>query len=206
LRKTFRAAGNLQPFIALRSQRVLSDAGHVAALLSGYPLFPSRLIAAPVSWQIDPRRADRFREDVVYWARIPFGAREIALDGFSWVAPWMKRVLSLDLQFAWPIGIGLIGSAAVLLLAWLEARLRRTAYFWMSTAPASVPNNLLDLDGARATLLWLNTPGCCSIRHFESNRRGAIRRLPIDDRQSLPLRSADREPNGEHSMGLGGPG
>jgi hypothetical protein len=88
-------------------------------------------MAAPVAWQIKPTATDRFREDVIYWSRIPYGDREMALEGFSWVASWMKRVVSLDLQFAWPIGIGFIGSATVLLLAWLEARLRRTAYFWM---------------------------------------------------------------------------
>ena len=100
-------------------------------LLTGYPLFPSRVMAAPVAWQIKPSSTDRFREDVIYWSRIPYGDREMALEGFSWVAPWMKRVASLDLQFAWPIAIGLIASVGVLLLAWLEARLRRVAYFWM---------------------------------------------------------------------------
>lgn len=122
---------------------------HRGILLSGYPLFPSRLIAAPVSWQIKPSAADRFREDVVHWARDSQGDRKMALDGFSWVRPWIKRVASLDIQFAWPIGIGLVGSAAVLVLAWLEARLRKGAYFlillcapllfhtifWISTAP-----------------------------------------------------------------------
>ena len=68
---------------------------------------------------------------MIYWSRIPHGDREMALEGFSWVAPWMQRVAALDLQFAWPVAIGLIGFAAVLLLAWLKARLRRVAYFWM---------------------------------------------------------------------------
>jgi hypothetical protein len=118
-------------------------------LLTGYPLFPSRLMAAPVAWQIKPTSTDRFREDVIYWSRIPHGDREMALEGFSWVAPWLQRVAALDLQFAWPVAIGLIGFAAVLLLAWLEARLRRGVYysmflcaplllhtvFWISTAP-----------------------------------------------------------------------
>jgi len=118
-------------------------------LLSGYPLFPSRVIAAPVAWQVKTSEADQCRADTVYWARIPYGDREMALDGFSWVRPWMKRVASLDIQFAWPIGIGLVGSAAVLLFAWMEGRLRKGSYFlmllsaplllhtifWISTAP-----------------------------------------------------------------------
>ena len=118
-------------------------------LLSGYPLFPSRVIAAPVAWQVEASEADRFREDVVFWARIPFGDRKVALEGFSWVRPWIKRVASLDLQFAWPIGVGLVGSAALLFFSWMEGRLRKGSYFlillsaplllhtvfWILTAP-----------------------------------------------------------------------
>jgi hypothetical protein len=58
-------------------------------------------------------------------------------------------VVSQDIQFDWPLGIGLISSAAVLLLSWMETRLRRArifllflcaplflhAIFWISTAP-----------------------------------------------------------------------
>lgn len=118
-------------------------------LLTGYPLFPSRVISAPVAWQVKASEADQCREDTVYWARIPYGDRKVALEGLSWVGPWIKRVLSLDIQFNWPLGIGLIGSAALLLLSWMEKRLRRGSYylmllsaplllhaiFWISTAP-----------------------------------------------------------------------
>jgi hypothetical protein len=118
-------------------------------LLSGYPLFPSRIAAIPVAWQIPPKVVDQCREDTVYWARIPYGDRKIALEGFSWVGPWIRRVASQDIQFDWPLGIGLTGSAAVLLLSWMEKRLRRArsfllllcaplflhTIFWISTAP-----------------------------------------------------------------------
>jgi hypothetical protein len=118
-------------------------------ILSGYPLFPSRVITAPVAWQVKASAADACREDTVYWARIPYGDRRVALDGFSWVLPWIKRVASQDIQFGWPIGIGLAGSAVLLLLAWMEWRLRKGSYFlmllcaplllhtvfWISTAP-----------------------------------------------------------------------
>jgi hypothetical protein len=80
----------------------------------------------------------------------------MALEGFSWVAP-LKRVACLDLQFAWSIGIGLIGSAAVLLLARLEARLCRGAHdYSMLLCISLLLHTILDLHGARAALLWLN--------------------------------------------------
>ena len=118
-------------------------------LLTGYPLFPSRVISAPVAWQVKASEADRCREDTVYWARIPYGDRKVALEGLSWMKPWIKRVTSLDIQFDWPIGIWLIGSVALSLLSWMEKRLRRGSYyllllcapllmhtvFWILTAP-----------------------------------------------------------------------
>jgi len=118
-------------------------------LLSGYPLFPSRAITVPVAWKVKAGDADQCREDTVYWARIPYGDRKVALQGLSWVRPWIKRVIAMDIQFVWPIGIGLAGSAALSLLAWMEIRLRKGFYFlpllcaplllhtifWISTAP-----------------------------------------------------------------------
>jgi hypothetical protein len=118
-------------------------------LLSGYPLFPSRLAAVPVIWKVKESQADLCREDTVYWARIPYGDRKVALETLDWVKPWFKRVVSLDIQFAWPLGIGLVSSTALLLLAWMEKRLRRGSFylsllcaplllhtiFWLFTAP-----------------------------------------------------------------------
>ena len=100
-------------------------------LISGYPLFPSRAIAAPVAWKMRASDADQCREDTVYWARIPYGDRKVALEGFSWLRPWIKRVVAMDIQFNWPIGIGLVGAAALSLTCWLEIRLRRGFYFLM---------------------------------------------------------------------------
>ena len=118
-------------------------------VISGYPLFPSRMISVPVAWKMKASDADQCREDTVYWARIPYGERKVALEGFSWVRPWFKRVIAMDIQFNWPIGIGLIGAVGLSLLSWTETRLRRSFYvlallcaplvvdtvFWFFTAP-----------------------------------------------------------------------
>ena len=118
-------------------------------LISGYPLFPSRAIAVSVAWKMKESDADQCLEDTVYWARIPYGDRKVALEGFSWLRPWFKRVVAMDIQFDWPIGIGLVGVAALSLMSWMEIRLRRGFYFllllcaplavdtvfWVSTAP-----------------------------------------------------------------------
>ncbi len=54
-------------------------------LLSGYPLFPSRVMAVPVAWKVESKDADQCRADTVYWARIPYWDRKVALEGFGWV-------------------------------------------------------------------------------------------------------------------------
>ena len=105
--------------------------------------------AVSVAWKMKESDADQCCEDTVYWARIPYGNRKIALEGFSWLRPWFKRVVAMDIQFDWPIGIGLVGAAALSLMAWMEIRLRRGFYFlvllwaplvldtafWLLTAP-----------------------------------------------------------------------
>jgi hypothetical protein len=108
-------------------------------LISGYPLFPSRLITAPVTWKMKASDADQCREDTVYWARIPYGERKAALEGFAWLRPWFQRVIAMDIQFNWPIGIGLVGAACLSLLSWMEIRLRRGLYFFaLISAPLVV--------------------------------------------------------------------
>ena len=99
-------------------------------LLSGYPLFPSRALAVPVAWQVRASEVDLCREDTVHWARIPWGDRDVALHGF-WIKPWIERISAMDLQFNWPIGIGVVGVGGLSLLSWLEVRLRRGTYFLM---------------------------------------------------------------------------
>jgi hypothetical protein len=91
----------------------------------------------------------------------------MAPEGFSWVAPWLKRVACLDLQFAWPIGIGLIGSAAVLLLARLEARLCRGAHdYSMLLCISLLLHTILDLHGARGRVTLAQRLGCSQSRPF----------------------------------------
>jgi hypothetical protein len=109
---------------------LLGSWAYRGVLISGYPLFPSRVITAPVAWKVKASDADQCREDTVYWARIPYGERKAALEGFSWLRPWFKRVIAMDIQFNWPIGIGLAGAAGLSLLSWMETRLRRSFYFF----------------------------------------------------------------------------
>ncbi len=148
LEKDFSCFRNPRPLVgAAVAVFLLGGWVYRGALLSGYPLFPSRLITVPVAWKMKASDADQCREDTVYWARIPYGDRKVALEGFSWLRPWFKRVIALDIQFDWPIGIGLVGAAGLSLLSWMEIRLRRSFYFLL----------LLCAPLAAATVFWFFT-------------------------------------------------
>ena len=148
LEKDFSCFRNPRPLVgAAVAVFLLGGWVYRGALLSGYPLFPSRLITVPVAWKMKASDADQCREDTVYWARIPYGDRKAALEGFAWLRPWFKRVIALDIQFDWPIGIGLVGAAGLSLLSWMEIRLRRSFYFLL----------LLCAPLAAATVFWFST-------------------------------------------------
>jgi hypothetical protein len=152
---------------------------HRGILLSGYPLFPSRALAVPVAWQVKASEVDRCREDTVFWARIPWGDREVALHGF-WIKPWIQRISAMEIQFTWPIGIGVVAAGGLSLLSWLEVRLRRGTYFlmllcaplfldaifWFLTAPE--PRYL-----GSATWLFASTPILALLATEESLARPA---------------------------------
>ena len=148
LEKDFSCFRSARPLVgAAAAVFLLGGWVYRGALLSGYPLFPSRLITVPVAWKMKASDADQCREDTVYWARIPYGDRKVALEGFSWLRPWFKRVIAMDIQFDWPIGIGLVGAAGLSLLSWMEIRLRRSFYFLV----------LLCAPLAAATVFWFLT-------------------------------------------------
>jgi hypothetical protein len=117
----------------------------------------------------------------------------------------MERVACLDLRFAWPLGVGLVGLATILPLAWLEVCLRGGGYFWM----------LLGAPPLLQTIFWISTRP--DPRYFSSTPwlflpapvLGLIARRsdPLPWRRRSPIsicRSVDGGPAGEDAMGLGG--
>ena len=160
-------------------------------LLSGYPLFPSRAIAAPVAWKMRASDAVECREDTVYGARIPYGDRKVALEGFSWLRPWIKRVVAMDIQFNWPIGIGLVGAAALSLTCWLEIRLRRGFYFLVLLCAPFAVGMAFWFNRAGAALFGISTVAFCDGADSRPYRCAKLISVHFSSGQSLFLCCSD---------------
>ncbi len=84
------------------SRRILLTLGGVALLtvlpwmargivLSGYPVYPSALLPAPVPWRVCAACARRESDVIIAWARLPTRDYQTALDGWGWLGPWYRR-------------------------------------------------------------------------------------------------------------------
>jgi len=118
-------------------------------VLSGYPLFPSSFLAAPVDWCVPESVVRNFQDYILLWARFPHGDAATALQGIGWIPHWFARVVPNQYQFAWPIQVGIAGVLALSLFqaTWPEilSSLRRSmvlaapligfTLLWFVTAP-----------------------------------------------------------------------
>ena len=82
-------------------------------VLSGYPFFPSSVLAAPVEWRVPEPVMKGFQDYILLWARFPHGDAATALDSIGWIPHWLARVIPNQFQFAWPIQVGLASALAL---------------------------------------------------------------------------------------------
>ena len=78
-------------------------------ILSGYPFFPSSVVAMPVTWRTPATRVDGFRTLIRGWARDRENV-ERSLRGWQWISNWYQRVApELTNRFIWPAQSGFAG-------------------------------------------------------------------------------------------------
>jgi hypothetical protein len=82
-------------------------------VLSGYPFFPSSLVAAPVSWRVPDSVMKELQDYILLWARLPHGDAATALQSIGWIPHWFARLVSNQYQFAWPVQVGIAGMLAL---------------------------------------------------------------------------------------------
>jgi hypothetical protein len=88
-------------------------------ILSGYPLFPSGLLAAPVDWRVPPDVLSNYRAWVSSWARSPGRSPEEVGAWWTWIRGWSSRTVANG--SVWP-ALMLVIVAAVLPLAYRSRR------------------------------------------------------------------------------------
>ena len=93
-------------------------------IISGYPLFPSTVLAAPVVWRVPKADVSHFYDITVYWGRQPYYDLAKVQSGFAWVPEWLQRIRELKDQFARPLTLGLLYTLLLAIFAWKTRNFR----------------------------------------------------------------------------------
>ncbi len=116
-------------------------------IVSGYPLFPSTALAAPVAWRVPETDVSNFYDITVDWGRQPYPDLTKVRNSFAWVPEFLRRNWDLTDQFAWPLSLGGLWTLLFLALAWNNATFRQRLRHLL----------LLILPVAFALLMWFST-------------------------------------------------
>ena len=92
---------------------------------SGYPLFPSTALAAPVAWRVPKADVSRFYDGIVDMGRYPYPDPAKVQGAFAWVPEFLRRIWDMKDQFAWPLSLGSLLALLLLALAWKNANFRQ---------------------------------------------------------------------------------
>ena len=118
-------------------------------IVSGYPLFPSTALVAPVAWRVPKADVSNFYDITIDWGRQPYPDLAMVRGTFAWVPEFLQRSWDMTDQFAWPLSLGGLWILLFLALAWKSATFRQglrrllllilpvafTLLMWFLTAP-----------------------------------------------------------------------
>ncbi len=94
-------------------------------VISGYPLFPSAVLGAPVDWRIPKADVSHFYNLIVSWGRQPYDNLAKVQSGFAWVPDWLRRNWDMKDQFERPLILGAVWTLLLAILAWRIIGLRK---------------------------------------------------------------------------------
>lgn len=107
-----------------------------SVVMTGYPLYPLTIGAAPVDWRLPVASAQGEMQDIRWWTRSNDGVRSIPISDWTWVPPWFRHVTQQWFDFRLPLA--LIAASALLLLLRRNQFTRLTLYRWWIPAAAAV--------------------------------------------------------------------
>jgi hypothetical protein len=94
-------------------------------IASGYPLFPSTALAAPVAWRVPKADVSRFYDITVFMGRHPYPNPPKLEGAVAWVPMFLRSIWDLKDQFARPLSLGGLWMMLFLLLAWKSENFRQ---------------------------------------------------------------------------------
>jgi hypothetical protein len=94
-------------------------------IASGYPLFPSTALAAPVAWRVPKADVSRFYDITVFMGRHPYPNPPKLQGAVAWVPMFLRSIWDLKDQFARPLSLGGLMMMFFLLLAWKSENFRQ---------------------------------------------------------------------------------
>ena len=94
-------------------------------IVSGYPLFPSTALVAPVAWRVPKADVSHFYDITIDWGRQPYPDLAVVRGTFAWVPEFLQRSWDMTDQFAWPLSLGSLWILLFLALAWKSATFRQ---------------------------------------------------------------------------------
>jgi hypothetical protein len=93
---------------------------------SGYPLFPSTALAAPVAWRVPKADVSNFYDGIVHLGRRqPDPDLAQVQGGLGWIPDFLRRNWEMKDQFATPLSLGSVWALLLLAFAWKNVDFRR---------------------------------------------------------------------------------
>jgi len=107
-------------------------------VLSGYPLYPSTVLAAPVSWCVPAASAESEARWIYSWARWPSHHPDEVLSSWDWLDPWLET--QRDIPTAYLPALMAVAAALLVALRFATDRhaLARPGLAWAFLLPATV--------------------------------------------------------------------
>lgn len=100
--------------------------------MSGYPAFPSTLLAFPVAWRLPVEQMEYWEGLLTGWARLPTREWRSTIGNVTWLWPWINQVVRMPFEFVTPLVIGCVLSPAILFLRRSAGgRSRAVAWPWL---------------------------------------------------------------------------
>ncbi len=107
-------------------------------LLSGYPLYPATIGAAPVDWRVPESDAESEARWIRSWPRLPRHHPDEVLGNWDWLSPWLADQRTIPSAYLPAILVGI--SATLLALRFVVNReaLSSPGLTWMFLIPAYI--------------------------------------------------------------------